>query len=72
MSSRSRTQNNQEAWHGAFATNIKRCPEIVNLIEYIQKEQKSTERSITQCLSGQIWPQTKKQRDRDELILAYI
>jgi hypothetical protein len=68
---RARTQNNQEAWHGIFAKNIKRCPDFRSLVEYTKKEQKVTEIAITQYYAGQTWNRSRKVRQRDEAIVNH-
>jgi hypothetical protein len=72
MENRSRTQNNQEAWHGVFASNVKRCPDAPSLVRYTQTEQKSTEVAMSQLYAGQCWPRRKKQVTRDEAILSHL
>ena len=69
---RARTQNNQEAWHGVFAQNIKRCPDLLSLVKYTQKEQKSTEIAMTQLYAGQVWRRNRKEEQRDEAIVNHI
>ena len=68
---RSRTQNNQEAWHGVFSTNSKRCPNFSELISYIKTEQSTTEKLISQMNSSYSWPPCKKQAQRESHSRAY-
>jgi hypothetical protein len=69
---RAQTQDNQEAWHGVFARNVKRCPDSSSLIQYTMTEQKATEIAMTQLHAGQTWTRTRKEFKRDEAILNPI